>query len=167
MITKYKIFENNKNEPQVGDFVIVDLIYFHSIKININRKNADQFEKFESKTLKKKSGDPWTCKKNGVMKTWKTRPNEFKIPVKIGMYNHFYIDQNNCDAWCGILDLDKNASEFFKKNITKITKITKDGYFFVNYKNSIIQDIQKDEIKYFSKDKSDLEAILQGEKFGL
>jgi len=32
---------------------------------------------------------------NGKVKTWKTRPNEFKIPVKHGMYDFGYITQHN------------------------------------------------------------------------
>jgi len=32
---------------------------------------------------------------NGVVQTWKTRPNEFKVPVKHGMYDYGYITQHN------------------------------------------------------------------------
>lgn len=32
---------------------------------------------------------------NGAVKTWKTRPNEFRIPVKHGMYDFDYVDQDN------------------------------------------------------------------------
>jgi len=38
-------------------------------------------------------------RRNGSTKTWKTRPEEFKIPVKYGLYEHGYIDQNNCHEW--------------------------------------------------------------------
>lgn len=34
-------------------------------------------------------------RRNGVTKTWKTRPGEFRIPVKFGMYGYGYIDHNN------------------------------------------------------------------------
>lgn len=30
-------------------------------------------------------------RRNGVTKTWKTRPDEFRIPVKFGMYGYDYI----------------------------------------------------------------------------
>jgi len=32
---------------------------------------------------------------NGKVKTWKTRPGEFKIPVKHGMYDYGYITEKN------------------------------------------------------------------------
>jgi len=32
---------------------------------------------------------------NGAVKTWKTRPNEFRIPVKHGMYDFGYITEKN------------------------------------------------------------------------
>lgn len=37
--------------------------------------------------------------RNGKTKVWKTRPDDFKIPVKYGMYDYFYIDQTNCHEW--------------------------------------------------------------------
>ena len=38
-------------------------------------------------------------RKSGMLKTWKTRPNDFRMPVKYGMRNHYYIDQGNCDQF--------------------------------------------------------------------
>ena len=32
-------------------------------------------------------------RRNGATKTWKTRPGEFRIPVKYGMRGYDYIDQ--------------------------------------------------------------------------
>lgn len=32
---------------------------------------------------------------NGAVKTWKTRPNEFSIPVKHGMYDYGYVTEKN------------------------------------------------------------------------
>lgn len=52
---------------------------------HINRKNAD--------------GSPLRCRVNGKCKTWKTRPNDFKLPVKFGLYDCFYITPDNCDVW--------------------------------------------------------------------
>lgn len=34
---------------------------------------------------------PARWRRNGVTKTWKTRPTEFRIPVKFGMYAYDYI----------------------------------------------------------------------------
>lgn len=34
-------------------------------------------------------------RRNGVTKTWKTRPNDFRVPVKRGLYEYGYITQDN------------------------------------------------------------------------
>ena len=34
-------------------------------------------------------------RRNGQTKTWQTRPDEFKIPVKYGLKRYGYIDHNN------------------------------------------------------------------------
>ena len=34
---------------------------------------------------------------NGKPKTWKTRPNQVKVPVKYGLYEYFYLDENDLD----------------------------------------------------------------------
>ena len=39
------------------------------------------------------------CRVNGKIKLWKTRPNEFQLPVKAGLYAYGYITQNNCGEW--------------------------------------------------------------------
>ena len=42
---------------------------------------------------------PVRCRVNGKCKTWVTRPSNFRLPVKHGLRNCFYIDQNNSDEW--------------------------------------------------------------------
>lgn len=54
-------------------------ILFHTI-----HKNADN-----------KTAQRWRV--NGLVKTWKTRPNEIRIPVKHGYYDYDYITQNDLD----------------------------------------------------------------------
>jgi hypothetical protein len=39
-----------------------------------------------------------TWRRNGATKLWKTRPNEFRVPVKFGMYAHGYIDHDNANV---------------------------------------------------------------------
>lgn len=34
-------------------------------------------------------------RRNGVTQVWKTRPEDFKIPVKHGLYQHGYVHQDN------------------------------------------------------------------------
>ena len=36
-----------------------------------------------------------TWRRNGATKTWKTRPGEFRIPVKFGLYAYGYITDHN------------------------------------------------------------------------
>ncbi len=39
------------------------------------------------------TGRYWKLRRNGQTKTWKTRPDEYRIPVKAGMRAHGYITQ--------------------------------------------------------------------------
>ena len=40
-------------------------------------------------------GAPVRWRANGQCKTWKTRPSEFRLPVKYGAYDYDYITQDN------------------------------------------------------------------------
>lgn len=50
-------------------------------------------------SLKDSRGAPLQCRTNGACKTWVTRPSEFKLPVKYGMYQYFYITQDSANEW--------------------------------------------------------------------
>jgi hypothetical protein len=39
-------------------------------------------------------------RRNGQTKVWKTRPNDFRIPVKYGLYECFYITPENAHQFC-------------------------------------------------------------------
>jgi hypothetical protein len=54
---------------------------------------------FYHKSLKDSKGNPLKAKRNGQNKLWKTRPNDFQIPVKRGLYDFGYINQDNCLEW--------------------------------------------------------------------
>lgn len=41
----------------------------------------------------------YTARVNGKCKTWKTRPDEFRLPMKYGLYECFYIDNSNAHEW--------------------------------------------------------------------
>ena len=48
------------------------------------------------------NGNWWDVRRNGQTKTWKTRPTEFRIPVKMGFKTCGCLDQNNMnreDCW--------------------------------------------------------------------
>ncbi len=40
-------------------------------------------------------GRYWLVRRNGKTKTWKTRPGEFHIPIKIGFRTFGFINQSN------------------------------------------------------------------------
>ena len=46
---------------------------------------------FYHKTLKNADGSPLRGRVNGKCKTWKTRPDDFRLPMKHGLYDYFYI----------------------------------------------------------------------------
>lgn len=69
------------------------------MKNKITRKNCETVQTFEHITLKNSDKSPLRARRNGKTKTWKTRPDEFKIPAKYGLYNYFYIDHTNCQDW--------------------------------------------------------------------
>jgi hypothetical protein len=47
------------------------------------------------------NGNYWKCRRNGKTQTWKTRPNDFRIPVKAGLKSCGAIDHHNVtsDIW--------------------------------------------------------------------
>lgn len=56
-------------------------------------------QEFHHVSLKNADNTPVRCRVNGKCKTWKTRPNEFRLPVKHGLRDCFYIDQSNAGEW--------------------------------------------------------------------
>lgn len=42
---------------------------------------------------------PLRARVNGQCKTWKTRPAEFRLPMKYGLKDCFYITQDTADDW--------------------------------------------------------------------
>ena len=51
------------------------------------------------KNLQNADKTPKQCRVNGQCKTWKTRPDDFRLPVKHGLYECFYITPSNADDW--------------------------------------------------------------------
>lgn len=45
------------------------------------------------------NGRYWHVRRNGKTKLWKTRPDDFKIPVKAGLRECGYIDYHNVDQF--------------------------------------------------------------------
>jgi hypothetical protein len=61
----------------------------------ITKEQAMTVNNFTHATLKNKDNTPCRVRRSGKTQTWKTRPDEFKIPVKYGLYQSLYITQNN------------------------------------------------------------------------
>ena len=43
--------------------------------------------------------NPLCCRVSGKCQTRKTRPTEFKLPVKYGLLDSFYITEDNAKDW--------------------------------------------------------------------
>lgn len=41
------------------------------------------------------NGKLWQCRRNGATQTWKTRPGEFRIPVKAGFRGYAALTHEN------------------------------------------------------------------------
>lgn len=50
-------------------------------------------------TIKNADGTPARARVNGRCKTWKTRKYDFRLPMKHGLRNCFYIDVLNAAEW--------------------------------------------------------------------
>jgi hypothetical protein len=51
------------------------------------------------KDLKDSKGHSVRARVNGKIQLWKTRPTEFRLPMKHGMYDTFQLTELNVDQW--------------------------------------------------------------------
>lgn len=65
----------------------------------ITKDQAMTARNFEHVTEKNKDGTPLRVRRNGKTKTWKTRPDEFSIPVKHGLYTYGQITHETAAVW--------------------------------------------------------------------
>ena len=49
--------------------------------------------------LRNADGTALRCRANGRCKTWKTRPDDFQVPVKYGLKQCFYLNPRNAADW--------------------------------------------------------------------
>lgn len=61
--------------------------------------NANNFQSLVSKNTK---GEYHKVRRSGKTIIWRTRPDEFKIPVKFGLYQSFYITHLNAHEFTAI-----------------------------------------------------------------
>ena len=65
----------------------------------VTKEQAITYRKFTHVWKTNYDGTPVRCRANGACKTWKTRPTEFRLPVKWGLKHCFYITQDNAEEW--------------------------------------------------------------------
>ena len=51
------------------------------------------------RVLRNSDGTALRARPNGRCKTWVTRPSEFRLPMKYGMYETFYITERDAGDW--------------------------------------------------------------------
>jgi hypothetical protein len=61
--------------------------------------SADYRQTFYHAKLRNADNSAVRARVNGMCKTWKTRPTQFRLPVKYGMNTCFYITENNAPEW--------------------------------------------------------------------
>ena len=65
----------------------------------ITKEQAMTVRMFYHVTQKNADGTPIRCRANGQCKTWKSRPFDFRLPVKHGLRDCFYLTPSNADQW--------------------------------------------------------------------
>lgn len=56
-------------------------------------------DRFEHVSLKNADGSPLRVRRNGKTVAWKTRPDQFRIPVKYGLKTYLNITHENANEW--------------------------------------------------------------------
>ena len=63
-------------------------------------RDIERYREFWHRYERNSDGTPLRCRKSGTMKTWKTRPSDFRQPVKYGLKTSFYLTPANIADWC-------------------------------------------------------------------
>ncbi len=65
----------------------------------ITKYQAMTIREFHHVSLKNADESPVRCRSNGQCKTWKRNAARFRLPVKYGLREYFYIDNANARDW--------------------------------------------------------------------
>lgn len=65
----------------------------------VTKAQTQTAKRFVSVALRPDGNPQWRCRANGKCKIWKTRPHEFRLPVKYGLRECFYITNDNAHQW--------------------------------------------------------------------
>lgn len=66
---------------------------------DLTRENCEPVKDFYHKTRVDSRLNPLHVRRTGKTIFWKTRPDNFRIPVKHGLRDHGYIDHANAMYW--------------------------------------------------------------------
>lgn len=66
---------------------------------DVTVESIENNREFWHRTATNADGSPVRCRANGRVKRWKTRPNEFRLPVKYGLRECFYLTNANAHEW--------------------------------------------------------------------
>lgn len=72
------------------------------------------------KTMRNADGTPMRARVTGKVQTWKTRPQEVKVPLKHGMYDTGYLTERTASEWS--LTPPKTVSKSTKRSVNSAYK---------------------------------------------
>jgi hypothetical protein len=67
--------------------------------MTVTKQQAMTCRMFYHKTAINRDGTAVRVRASGQCKTWKTRPDEFRLPVKYGLRHSMYITNTNAHEW--------------------------------------------------------------------
>lgn len=65
----------------------------------ITKDQAITARNFEHVSAKNADGTALRARASGQCKVWVKSPERFKLPVKYGLYQSFYIEETNASEW--------------------------------------------------------------------
>ncbi len=77
----------------------IELAHLYATIAPVPAINELEGKRFWHRSLTDSRGFPMKCHSNGKLKTWKTRPNDFQLPVKYSVRQCFYITPSNINDW--------------------------------------------------------------------
>jgi len=88
-------------EDEGEDFNARDYLLQQPVdRTEVNAESAMTANTFYHRTKKYTRGDrPIEVRRMGRTKRWVRQPEKFRVPVKYGMYDSFYIDNRNAHEW--------------------------------------------------------------------
>lgn len=74
----------------------------------ISKAQALIEREFHEDVPRRKDGSCYVWRRNGATQTWKTRPDEFRVPVKYGLYEYGQIREYDAERFHTAADCPSN-----------------------------------------------------------